>query len=98
VEALCTVIEKAQQMDILVPSAEGPDRPLTFGYELARQTLLAGIAAPRQQRFHAGGAAAMERLDPRAVTAPAGATVDPLHKAGSFADARKLAHYVVGSQ
>src|SRR5262249_56822474 len=29
VEALCTVIEKAQQLDIIVPSAEGPDRPLT---------------------------------------------------------------------
>src|SRR5262249_38594228 len=28
VEALCTVIEKAQQMDIIVPSSEGPDRPV----------------------------------------------------------------------
>ena len=98
VEALCTVIEKAQQMDIIVPSSEGPDRPLTFRYELARQTLLAGIAAPRQQRLHAGVAAAMERLYPGAVNERAGDIVDHLRKAGSFADARKLAHYLVWSQ
>ena len=85
-------------MDIIVPSSEGPDRPLTFRYELARQTLLAGIAAPRQQRWHAGVAAAMERLSPGAVNARAGDIVDHLRKAGSFADARKLAHYLVGSQ
>jgi predicted ATPase len=98
VEELCTVIEKAQQMDIIVPSSEGPDRPLTFRDELVRQTLLAGIAAPRQQRLHAGVAAAMERLYPGAVNERAGDIVDHLRKAGSFADARKLAHYLVWSQ
>ncbi len=71
---------------------------MTFRDELVRQTLLAGIAAPRQQRLHAGVAAAMERLYPGAVNARAGDIVDHLRKAGSFADARKLAHYLVWSQ
>src|SRR4029077_10447010 len=31
VDELFTVIEKAQQMGIIVPSAEGPERPFTFG-------------------------------------------------------------------
>jgi predicted ATPase len=35
VDELFTVIEKAQQMGIIVPSAEGPERPFTFGHELA---------------------------------------------------------------
>src|SRR5882762_5353341 len=53
VDELFTVIEKAQQMGLVIPSAEGPERPFTFGHELVRQTLLAGISAPRQQRLHA---------------------------------------------
>src|SRR6202042_3121161 len=44
VDELFTVIEKAQEMGIIVPSFEGPERPFTFGHELVRQTLLAGIS------------------------------------------------------
>ena len=46
VDELFTVIEKAQQMGIIIPSSEGPERPFTFGHELVRQTLLAGISVP----------------------------------------------------
>ena len=53
VDELFTVIEKAQQMGIIVPSSEGPERPFTFAHELVRQTLLAGISAPRRQQLHA---------------------------------------------
>jgi tetratricopeptide (TPR) repeat protein len=94
VDDLFTVVEKAQQMGILVPSAEGPERPLTFGHELVRQTLLAGISVPRQQRLHAGVAEAIERLSPGAVNERAGDIADHLLKAGSFADDRRVVQYL----
>ena len=65
VDELFTAIEKAQQMGIIVPSSEGPEKPFTFAHELVRQTLLVGISAPRQQLLHAGVADAMERVNPR---------------------------------
>src|SRR6202158_2280517 len=41
VDELLTIIEKAQQMGIIVASSEGPARPFVFTHELVRQTLLA---------------------------------------------------------
>jgi len=93
VDELFTVIEKAQQMGIIVPSAEGPETPFTFAHELVRQTVLAGISAPRRQHLHAGVADAIERLDPGAVER-AGKIADHLLKAGSFADPQRLVHYM----
>jgi predicted ATPase len=90
VDELFTVIEKAQQMGLIVPSSEGPEKPFTFRHELVRQTLLVGISAPRQQRLHAGVADAIERLYSGAVNERAGEIVDHLLKAGSFADRQKL--------
>src|SRR5260370_38682328 len=90
VDELFTVIERAQQMGIIVPSAEGPERPFTFSHELVRQTLLASISAPRRQRLHAGVADAIERLYPGAVNERAGQIADHLLKAGSFADGHGL--------
>jgi tetratricopeptide (TPR) repeat protein len=94
VDELFTVIEKAQQMGIIVPSAEGPERPFTFGHELVRQTLLAGISAPRQQQLHAGVADAIVRLHLGVVNERAGDIADHLLKAGSFGDDRRLVHYL----
>src|ERR1700687_2490853 len=94
VDALFTVVDKAQQMGMIVPSSEGPERPFTFGHELVRQTLLAGISVPRQQRLHAGLADAIERRYPGAVNERAGDIADHLLKAGSFADERRLVHYL----
>jgi predicted ATPase len=94
VDELFTVIEKAQQMGIIVPSAEGPERPYSFGHELVRQTLLAGISVPRQQRLHAEVAIAIEQLYPDAVDERAGDIADHLRKAGSFAERRRLVHYL----
>jgi len=72
VDELFTIFEKAQQMGIIVPSSEGPERPFTFRHELVRQTLLATISAPRRQRMHASVAEAIERLNPDAVKEHAG--------------------------
>jgi tetratricopeptide (TPR) repeat protein len=94
VDELFTIIEKAQQMGIIVPSAEGPERPFTFAHELVRQTLLADISIPRQQRLHASVADAIERLDPDTFGERAGDIADHLVKAGSFADRRRLVHFL----
>jgi len=94
VDELFTVIEKAQQMGIVVPSAEGPERPFTFGHQLVRQTLLGGISPPHQQRLHADVASAIERLYPAAVSERAGDIVDHLLRAGSFAERRRLVRYL----
>jgi hypothetical protein len=64
VDELFTIVEKAQQMGIIVASSEGPAWPFIFTHELVRQTLLAGISAPRRQHLHAGVADAIARLHP----------------------------------
>jgi tetratricopeptide (TPR) repeat protein len=93
-DELFAVIEKAQQMGIIVASAEGPERPLTFGHELVRQTLLVGISTPREQQLHLGVADAIERLHPRALGEHAGDIADHLIKAGPLADEGRLVHYL----
>ena len=95
VDELFTVIEKAQRMGIIVPSSEGPENPFTFTHELMRQTLLAGISAPRKQRLHARVADAIESLYPRLVNERAGDIADHLLKAGSFADGSRVVRYLI---
>jgi hypothetical protein len=94
VDELFDVIEKAQQMGIIVPSAEGPEKPFTFAHELVRQTVLAAISAPRQQRMHARVADAIELVYPGAVNERAGEIADHLIKAGSFVDREKLVRWL----
>ena len=90
VDELFTIVEKAQQMGIIIPSAQGPDRPYIFTHELVRQTLLASISAPRRQHLHAGVANAIARLHSDAVNEHAGDIADHLIKAGSFSGPRYL--------
>jgi tetratricopeptide (TPR) repeat protein len=94
IDELFTVIEKAQQMGVIVSSSEGPEMPFTFAHELVRQTLLAGISAPRQEQLHASVAAAIERLYPQAVKERAGEVANHLLKAGSFGEAGKLVRWL----
>jgi tetratricopeptide (TPR) repeat protein len=93
-DELFAVIEKAQQMGIIVPSSEGPERPFTFRHELVRQTLLAGISGPRRQRLHARVADAIELCSLGAVNEGAGEITDHLLKAGSFVDGQKLVRWL----
>ena len=95
VDELFGVIEKAQGMGIVVPSSEGPERPFTFSHELVRQTLLAGISAPRRERLHAAVADAIERLNPSEVRERAGEIADHLVKAGSFANREALVRWLI---
>ena len=91
VDELFTVIEKAQEMGIIVPSSEGPERPFTFAHELVRQTLLAGISSPRRQHLHTRVAEEIEHIYPDEC---AGEISDHLLKAGSFADRPKLVRWL----
>lgn len=91
VDELCDAIEKAQQMGLLIPSAEGPETPFTFAHEIVRQTLLHGITPPRRQRLHARVARAIQSLHPRAAEERAGEIASHLLKAGAFAQRRDLA-------
>ena len=86
VDELFTIVEKAQQMGIIVASSEAPEKPFTFSHELVRQTLLAAISTPRRQHLHAGVADAIARLRPDATDERAGDIDIHLVKAGSFAD------------
>ena len=90
VDDLFAVIEKAQQMGIVIPSSEGPERPFSFAHELVRQTLLAGISGARRQQLHAAVADAIATLYPDDLKERAGYIVDHLIKAGPFADDRRL--------
>ena len=95
VDDLFTVVEKAQQMGIIVTSSEVPEQPFSFAHELVRQTLLAGISSPRKQQLRAAVAGAIELVYPRFVNERAGEISDHLLKAGSFADGRKVVLYLM---
>src|SRR5216684_3194598 len=94
VDELFTVIEKAQQMGIIVSSSAGPEKPFTFAHELVRQTVLASISDLRRQQLHAVVADAIERLHPDAVSECAGEIADHLLKAGSFANRQTLVRWL----
>jgi predicted ATPase len=94
VDELFNIIDKAQQTGIIVASSEGPEQPFTFAHELVRQTLLAGISAPRKQQLHAAVADAIELVYPRFVNEHATEITDHLLKAGSFADGQRLVRYL----
>jgi tetratricopeptide (TPR) repeat protein len=93
-DELFAVIEKAQQMGIILPSAEGPERPFSFSHELVRQTLLAGIAGPRRQQLHAAVADAIATLYPDTLKERAGYISEHLIKAGLFADDRRVVDFL----
>src|SRR6202011_3884789 len=82
VDQLFTIVEKAQQMGIIVASSEGLARPFIFTQELVRQTLLTGISAPRRQHLRASVADAIARFHPDTVNERAGDIADHLIKAG----------------
>jgi len=92
VDELFAVIEKAQEMGIIVSSSEGPGRPFTFAHELVRQTLLAGISPPRRQHLHTRVADEIVSLSDG--NECAGEVSDHLLKAGTFADRRKLVRWL----
>jgi hypothetical protein len=93
VDELFTIIEKAQRMGIIVANSQQPETPFCFAHELVRQTLLAGISAPRKQHLHAEVANAIEGLYGADVNERAGEIAQHLLKAESFVDGRRRVSY-----
>ena len=87
IDKVFDVIEKAQQMGIVVSSNQGPEIPFTFVHELVRQTMLAGMLPPARARLHSRVATAIERLDTGSLNRCAGGIADHLLKAGPFQQA-----------
>jgi hypothetical protein len=85
INELFTILDKAQQMGIIVARSGAPEKPFSFSHELVRQTLLAGMSAPRRQHLHAAVADAIARLHPDAVNERGGDIAIHRMKAGSFA-------------
>jgi len=94
VDELFTIIEKAQRMGIIVASSQNPETSFCFAHELVRQTLLAGISAPRKQHLHAEVANAIERLHTGDANERAGEIAEHLLKAESFVDGRRRVSYL----
>jgi hypothetical protein len=94
VAELFTIIEKAQRMGIIVVSSLRSETTFSFAHELVRQTLLAGISAPRKQHLHAGVADAIEGLYRSDVKERAGEIAEHLLKAESFVDGQRLVRYL----
>jgi hypothetical protein len=81
-------------MGIIVANSQQPETPFCFAHELVRQTLLAGISAPRKQHLHAGVADAIEGLYRSDVKERAGEIAEHLLKAESFVDGQRLVRYL----
>jgi len=67
-DALLAALEQAEQMGLIVASAEGAETSFAFAHDLVRQTLLANISLPRRQLLHLRVAKALETTHPAAVS------------------------------
>jgi tetratricopeptide (TPR) repeat protein len=93
-DALFDGLEEAQRTGFITSSSQDPEAPFAFSHELVRQTLLAGIAQPRQQRLHLRIAQALEKVYGARIEERGAEVAHHLLKCGPFADPGKAAHYL----
>ena len=67
-DELLVALEQAEQMGLIVASAEGAEVSFVFAHDLVRQTLLANISLPRRQLLRLRVAKALETAHPEAVS------------------------------
>src|SRR5579872_817743 len=61
-EQLLDSVEEAERAGLIASTVQYPEARFNFLHELIRQTVLAGISAPRRQRLHLRVADAMEQV------------------------------------
>jgi class 3 adenylate cyclase/tetratricopeptide (TPR) repeat protein len=86
-DELLDAFEEAERARLIVPSGQGSR--YTFGHELIRQTLLAGLSLPRRQRLHLRAAEAIETSSFVAGDEAATDLAHHLYQAGAAADPAK---------
>jgi len=94
-DALLDALDEAERAHLIASVSGGPEARFTFAHELIRQTLLSGLSLPRRQRLHLRVAEAMERVYARALEEYAGDLAYHLYQAGTAAEPKKAAHYLV---
>jgi tetratricopeptide (TPR) repeat protein len=93
-DALFDGLEEAERTGFITSSSQGPEAPFAFSHELVRQTLLAGISLPRQQRLHLKIALAMEKVFAARIEEHAAELAYHLVKSGPYIDAGKAMSYL----
>jgi tetratricopeptide (TPR) repeat protein len=93
-DALLDGLEEAEHTGFITSSSQGPEAPFAFSHELARQTLLAGISLPRQQRLHLKIANVLEKLLDTRIDEGAAEIAYHLLKSGPYIDHTKAARYI----
>jgi len=93
-DALFDGLEEAERTGFITSSSQGPEAPFAFSHELVRQTLLAGISLPRQQRLHLKIALAMEKIFAPCIEEHAAEVAYHLVKSGPYIDAGKAMSYL----
>jgi class 3 adenylate cyclase/tetratricopeptide (TPR) repeat protein len=94
VGVLLDVVDEAERARVIVPEDRGSRVFYTFGHELIRQTLLAGLSSPRRQRIHLAVADALEDLDPTNAELRPSEIAAHLVQAGSAADPVRTAAFL----
>jgi len=94
-DALFDGLEEVQRTGFITSSSEGAEAPFAFSHELVRQTLLAGISQPRQQRLHFKIAQALEKIYATRLEERAAEIAYHLFRSGPHVDHAKVAHYLL---
>lgn len=87
-------LEEAQRTGFVTSNSQDPEAPFVFSHELIRQTLLAELSLPRQQRLHLKIAQALEKLYETRIEEWAAEVAHHLIKSGPLADAGRTSYYL----
>ena len=93
-DPLLDCIDEAERSGLISSTQQYPEAYFQFSHELIRQAVLAGLSAPRVQRFHRDVAEAIERLYASTVEDHAVDLAHHLWQAGSASDPGRTVRYL----
>ncbi len=94
-DRLLDALDEAERARLLSAVAAGDDERIGFSHELVRQTLVAGLSAPRRRSQHLLVADALEQMRARGADTDAADIAHHLVEAGSMAEADRTARFLV---